>query len=78
VFNLVTGTGAQAGEALVKHPGVDMISFTGSTRAGKRISELASQSGEERRARARRQERLGDPGRRDIAGAVKARSTAAI
>src|SRR5687767_13573142 len=44
VFNLVTGTGAQAGEALVKHPGVDMISFTGSTRAGKRISELASQT----------------------------------
>jgi len=43
VFNLVTGTGAQAGEALVKHPGVDMISFTGSTRAGKRISELAAQ-----------------------------------
>ena len=44
VFNLVTGTGAKAGEALVKHPDVDMISFTGSTRAGKRISELASQS----------------------------------
>jgi acyl-CoA reductase-like NAD-dependent aldehyde dehydrogenase len=44
VFNLVTGTGAEAGEALVKHPGVDMISFTGSTRAGKRISELAAQS----------------------------------
>jgi len=44
VFNLVTGTGAQAGEALVRHPGVDMISFTGSTRGGKRISELASQS----------------------------------
>jgi betaine-aldehyde dehydrogenase len=44
VFNLVTGLGAVAGEALVKHPGVDMISFTGSTRAGKRISELASQS----------------------------------
>src|SRR5688500_14642332 len=43
VFNLVTGTGPQAGEALVKHPGVDMISFTGSTRAGKRISELAAQ-----------------------------------
>src|SRR6185503_13924338 len=39
VFNLVTGYGAAAGEALVKHPGVDMISFTGSTRAGKRISE---------------------------------------
>jgi acyl-CoA reductase-like NAD-dependent aldehyde dehydrogenase len=44
VFNLVTGTGQQAGEALVKHPGVDMISFTGSTRAGKRISELAAQT----------------------------------
>src|SRR4029077_12011482 len=44
VFNLVTGFGATAGEALVKHPGVDMISFTGSTRAGKRISELAAQS----------------------------------
>jgi betaine-aldehyde dehydrogenase len=44
VFNLVTGTGAAAGEPLVKHPGVDMISFTGSTRAGKRISELAAQS----------------------------------
>jgi betaine-aldehyde dehydrogenase len=44
VFNLVTGLGPQAGEALVRHPGVDMISFTGSTRAGKRISELASAS----------------------------------
>jgi betaine-aldehyde dehydrogenase len=44
VFNLVSGTGTPAGEALVKHPGVDMISFTGSTRAGKRISELAAQS----------------------------------
>ena len=38
VFNLVTGYGPALGEALVKHPGVDMISFTGSTRAGKRIS----------------------------------------
>src|SRR6267143_483081 len=43
VFNLVTGYGQSAGEALVKHPGIDMISFTGSTRAGKRISELAAQ-----------------------------------
>src|SRR5438105_8101652 len=43
VFNLVTGYGPNAGEALVKHAGVDMISFTGSTRAGKRISELAAQ-----------------------------------
>jgi len=44
VFNLVTGFGADAGEALVKHRDIDMISFTGSTRAGKRISELAAQS----------------------------------
>src|ERR1043165_1372932 len=43
VFNLVTGYGPVVGEALVKHPEVDMISFTGSTRAGRRISELASQ-----------------------------------
>jgi betaine-aldehyde dehydrogenase len=44
VFNLVTGFGPAIGEALVRHPGVDMISFTGSTRAGKRISELGSQT----------------------------------
>ena len=43
VFNLVTGFGADVGEALVRHPDVDMISFTGSTRAGKRISEVAAQ-----------------------------------
>ncbi len=42
VFNLVTGYGPVVGEALVKHPEVDMVSFTGSTRAGKRVSELAS------------------------------------
>ena len=44
VLNVVTGFGPEAGEALVGHPGVDMISFTGSTRAGKRISELAAQT----------------------------------
>ena len=44
MFNLVTGYGPAAGEALVKHPQVDMISFTGSTRAGKRISEVAAQT----------------------------------
>jgi len=43
VFNLVTGFGQTVGEALVRHPQVDMISFTGSTRAGKRISEVAAQ-----------------------------------
>jgi len=44
VFNLVTGTGPVVGEAMVTHPDVDMVSFTGSTRAGKRVSELASQT----------------------------------
>ena len=44
VFNLVTGTGPVVGEAIVSHPKVDMVSFTGSTRAGKRVMELASQS----------------------------------
>ena len=44
VFNLVTGLGPIAGEALASHPEVDMISFTGSTRAGKRVSELAAQT----------------------------------
>ncbi|HJQ67561.1 MAG TPA: aldehyde dehydrogenase family protein [Blastocatellia bacterium] len=44
VFNLVTGVGPVVGEALAAHPDVDMISFTGSTRAGRRVSELASQS----------------------------------
>jgi aldehyde dehydrogenase (NAD+) len=42
VFNLVTGTGPVVGEAIAAHPDVDMISFTGSTRAGKRVSEVAS------------------------------------
>jgi aldehyde dehydrogenase (NAD+)/betaine-aldehyde dehydrogenase len=44
VFNLVTGTGPVVGEAIASHSGIDMVSFTGSTRAGKRVSELASQS----------------------------------
>lgn len=44
VFNLVTGLGPVAGEALASHPDVDMVSFTGSTRAGKRVSELAAQT----------------------------------
>jgi betaine-aldehyde dehydrogenase len=44
VFNLVTGLGPVVGEALALHPDVDMISFTGSTRAGKRVSELAAQT----------------------------------
>ncbi len=44
VFNLICGYGPVAGEALVAHPEVDMISFTGSTIAGKRISVLAAET----------------------------------
>ena len=44
VFNLVNGLGPVVGEVLATHIEVDMVSFTGSTRAGKRVSELASQS----------------------------------
>jgi aldehyde dehydrogenase (NAD+) len=42
VFNLVCGTGPVVGEALASHPDVDMVSFTGSTRAGRRVAELAA------------------------------------
>ena len=42
VFNLVSGTGPVVGEAIAAHPKVDMVSFTGSTRAGKRVMELAA------------------------------------
>ncbi|WP_233863238.1 aldehyde dehydrogenase family protein [Paraburkholderia adhaesiva] len=42
VFNLVTGFGPVVGELIARHPEVDMVSFTGSTRAGKRVSEVAS------------------------------------
>ncbi|HWJ42071.1 MAG TPA: aldehyde dehydrogenase family protein [Solirubrobacterales bacterium] len=44
VFNLVTGLGPVVGEAIAGHPGVDMVSFTGSTRAGRRVSELAAET----------------------------------
>ena len=44
VFNLIHGTGAEVGELMVSHPAVDMVSFTGSTRAGRRIGELAAQT----------------------------------
>ncbi len=44
VFNLVTGYGPVVGEAIAAHPEVDAVSFTGSTRAGKRVAELAAQT----------------------------------
>ncbi|MCW2992065.1 MAG: h16 [Solirubrobacterales bacterium] len=42
VFNVVTGYGPVVGEAIAAHPGVDMVSFTGSTVAGRRVSEVAA------------------------------------
>jgi len=42
VLNIVHGTGPTAGEAIVTHPDVKAISFTGSTRAGERIASLAA------------------------------------
>ena len=42
VFNLVHGTGAGIGDALTSHPQVDMVSFTGSTRAGIHIAKSAA------------------------------------
>lgn len=44
VFNLVSGLGPSVGEAIAAHPGIDMVSFTGSTRAGKRVAEVAAQT----------------------------------
>ncbi|MEU7947507.1 aldehyde dehydrogenase family protein [Micromonospora taraxaci] len=44
VFNVVYGTGAVVGEAISAHPDVDMVSFTGSTRAGKRIGAVAAET----------------------------------
>ncbi|MYY86024.1 aldehyde dehydrogenase family protein, partial [Streptomyces sp. SID335] len=41
VFNLVTGLGPVAGQALAEHEGVDLVSFTGSTAVGKRIGATA-------------------------------------
>lgn len=42
VFNLVTGSGRVAGEALAAHPYVDVVSFTGSTNAGRHVMQTAA------------------------------------
>ncbi|MFF5965750.1 aldehyde dehydrogenase family protein [Streptomyces collinus] len=42
VFNLVTGLGPVAGQALAEHPGVDLVSFTGSTAVGRQIAAVAA------------------------------------
>ncbi len=42
VYNMIQGTGAEVGEAMSSHPGIDMMSFTGSTRAGIRVAQAAA------------------------------------
>ncbi len=44
VVNVVTGSGAVAGDALLRHPGVDKIAFTGSTAIGRRAASAAAES----------------------------------
>ncbi len=44
VVNIVPGYGHEAGEALVKHPGVDKIAFTGSTEIGRKVMAMASET----------------------------------
>ena len=44
VFNMVVGPGPIVGEAIAAHPRVDMVAFTGSTRTGRRVMELASRT----------------------------------
>jgi acyl-CoA reductase-like NAD-dependent aldehyde dehydrogenase len=44
VLNIVHGSGPTVGEAIVSHPLVDMVSFTGSLRAGRRVMALAAES----------------------------------
>src|SRR5471032_695867 len=42
VFNLINGTGADVGAAISSHPDIDMVSFTGSTRAGIEVAKAAA------------------------------------
>lgn len=44
VFNLVTGVGPVVGAAMSSHPDIDMMSFTGSTRAGKSVAQLGAET----------------------------------
>jgi aldehyde dehydrogenase (NAD+) len=44
VFNLVSGTGPEVGEAIATHPLIDLVTLTGSVRAGSRVMELASRN----------------------------------
>lgn len=42
VFNVVIGDGPTVGDAIARHPGIDMVSFTGSTRAGIQVAQAAA------------------------------------
>ncbi len=42
VYNMINGTGAEVGAAISSHPGIDMVSFTGSTRAGVEVARAAA------------------------------------
>ncbi len=44
VVNIIPGYGTEAGEALIKHPGVDKIAFTGSTAIGRKVMAMASET----------------------------------
>ncbi|MDT9695739.1 aldehyde dehydrogenase family protein [Streptomyces sp. P17] len=44
VVNVVTGTGPGAGEALLRHPGVDKVAFTGSTAVGRHVASAAGEA----------------------------------
>ncbi len=44
VVNLVHGTGDQVGESLIRHPGIDLISFTGSCETGRKIGEICGRA----------------------------------
>ena len=61
VFNLVTGRGSVIGEALARHPDVDMVSFTGSTAAGTAGQRSGCRHDQACGARARRQVAERDP-----------------
>ncbi len=73
VFNLVNGDGPMVGAAMAAHPGIDMVSFTGSTRAGIAGRQGGRRHREARRAGARRQVGEHHPRRRRLRADGEAR-----